>query len=289
MDTKVNPLGTDGIELKACCAAVYQSAWARRLLGESFHPGGLALTERLGVLLGLGPGQRVLDVAAGKGTSALFLAQRFGCEVVGVDYGSELIHQANLAAEQASMTHLVHFKQGDAEHLPVDASSFDAVICECAFCTFPDKHTAAAEFARVLRPGGRVGLSDLTRVGIVPPELTGLLAWIACIADAQPLDEYVHYLEDAGLQVDLAEPHNDALSSMVQDIRAKLLGAELLVKLKQITLPTVDFDQAKAMARAAAEAVKAGQFGYTIITATQPAHPTGDKTRNLLSSERGTA
>ena len=51
---------------------------------------------------------------------------------------------------------------GDAERLPLPDNTFDALVCECAFCTFPDKATAAAEFARVLRPGGRVGITDVT-------------------------------------------------------------------------------------------------------------------------------
>ena len=266
MDTQREPLA-DADELKSCCAALYQSDWARLLLGESFHPGGLALTERLGVLLEPGPGKRVLDVAAGQGTSALFLARRFGCEVVGVEYGSESVRKANAAAEAAGLGHLVRFQHGDAERLPVEDGSFDAVICECAFCTFPDKRAAAAEFARVLRPGGRVGLSDLTRAGPLPAELRGLLAWIACIADAQPLERYMQYLADAGLHVDLTEAHDSALSSLVQDIRARLLGAELLVKLKKIDLPAVDFEQARTLARAAADAVKAGTFGYAVVIA----------------------
>ncbi len=83
--------------------------------------------------------------------------------------------------------------------LTFEDASFDAVICECAFCTFPDKERAAAEFARVLRPGGRVGLSDLTRTGPLPDELEGLLAWVACIADARPVEEYAHFLTAAGI------------------------------------------------------------------------------------------
>ncbi|HEY7122397.1 MAG TPA: methyltransferase domain-containing protein [Ktedonobacterales bacterium] len=263
-----NPL--DAAEVKSCCAAVYQSDWARLLLGESFHPGGLELTGRLGMLLELGPGKRVLDVAAGQGTSALYLAQRFGCAVLGVDYGGEAVRKANAAAAAAGLAHLVHFQQGDAERLPVDDASFDAILCECAFCTFPDKRAAAAEFARAVRPGGRVGLSDLTRAGEVPPELEGLLAWVACIADAQPLDRYIEYLQEAGLHIGLTEPCNDALSTLVQEIRAKLLGAELLVKLKRIDLPAVNFEQAKTLARAAADAIKAGTLGYAILTATRP-------------------
>jgi cyclopropane fatty-acyl-phospholipid synthase-like methyltransferase len=81
-------------EIKTCCAALYETDYARLLLGDSFHPGGLELTERLGNLLELRPGQRVLDVASGTGASAVFLAQRFGCEVVGLDYSTELVGQA---------------------------------------------------------------------------------------------------------------------------------------------------------------------------------------------------
>ncbi len=264
------PASVQADELKACCAAVYASDWARLLLGESFHPGGLALTERLGMLLNLGPGKRVLDIAAGQGSSAIFLAQRFGCEVTGVEYSSELVREAAHAAEAGGLADRVRFEQGDAEHLVVADGQFDAVICECAFCTFPNKRAAASEFARVLRPGGNVGLSDLARSGEVPAELQGLLAWIACIADALSVEEYVRYLEDTGLRVERIEPHNDALVTLVQDVRTKLLRAELLVKLKHIDAPAVDFEQAKSLARAAAEAVKAGRFGYTLIIATKP-------------------
>jgi arsenite methyltransferase len=270
MDSKIDgPAGAHADELKACCAAVYASDWARLLLGESFHPGDLALTERLGTLLDLGPGKRVLDIAAGQGSSAIYLAQRFGCEVIGVEYGSELVCAAARAAEEALVADRVRFEQRDAEHLMLADGQFDAVICECAFCTFPNKPAAARECARVLRPGGSIGLADLTRSGEVPAELQGLLAWIACIADALGVDEYVHHLANAGLTVERIESHDQALSMLVQDIRTKLLGAELLVKLKHIDVPLGDFEQAKSMARAAAEAVKAGRFGYALIIATK--------------------
>jgi ubiquinone/menaquinone biosynthesis C-methylase UbiE len=258
---------TDPRQVKACCAVAYSGEWARLLLGDSFHPGGVGLTERLGALLGLEPGMRLLDVASGAGASAIFLAQRFGCDVVGVDYSAASVRAATRAAEAAGVDHLVHFEPGDAESLPVADHAFDAIVCECAFCTFPNKHAAVAEFARVLRPGGRVGLSDLTRVGSVPDELQGLLAWIACIADAQPVDEYIRYLVDAGLSVETVEPHDDALRALVGEIRGKLLGAELFVKLKRIALPLADFERAKGLARAADAAVKAGRFGYAIVTA----------------------
>ena len=246
----------------------HESDWARLLLGDSFHPGGVALTPHLGAALGLHPGLRVLDIASGTGASALALARAYGCAVVGVDLGAANVRDATAAAARAGLGGRVRFARGDAERLPFDDASFDAVLCECAFCTFPDKRAAASEFARVLRPGGRVGLSDLTRVGAVPPELAGLLAWVACIADARPLDEYVGYLNGAGLSVGIVEPHDAALSQLVGSIRTKLLGAEMLVKLKKLTLPgAIDFAAAKGMVRAAAAAVADGTLGYALVVA----------------------
>jgi arsenite methyltransferase len=271
MDTRTDKIvGVQADEVKACCSAAYASDWARHLLGESFHPGGLALTKRLGTLLDLGPGKRLLDVAAGCGASAILLAQQCGCEVIGVAYGHDLVREATRAAEAAGIAHLVRFEQGDAERPAFADNQFDAVMCECAFCTIPNKKAAAGECARVLRPGGSMGLADLTRSGEVPPELQGLLAWIACIADALSTGEYAHSLSDAGLMVDRIEPHDEALTTLVHDMRTKLFAAELLVKLKQVNLPFLDFEQAKALARAADEAVKDGRFGYALMTAIKP-------------------
>jgi arsenite methyltransferase len=254
----------ESAELKSCCATVYESDFARMLLGDSFHPGGQRLTARLGEQLGLGPGARVLDVASGKGESAIFLAGRFGCEVVGVEFGSQNVRDANARAEAV---HLVKFVEGDAEHLDFPEAGFDAVICECAFCTFPDKRAAASEFARVLRPGGKVGVSDLTRSGPLPQELEGLLAWIACIADARPVEEYAGYLKEAGFDVTTIEAHDNTLAEMARDIQTRLLGIEIMVKLKKLDLPGADFEQAKQLARAAAKAIQEGLLGYSLIVA----------------------
>jgi ubiquinone/menaquinone biosynthesis C-methylase UbiE len=253
--------------VKQCCARLYESDLARILLGDSFHPGGTKLTERLGSLLGLNARSRVLDIASGKGTSALFLAERFDCEVVGVDYGGHNVDLSNAAATARGLDRRVRFRSGDAERLPFPDSSFDAVICECAFCTFPDKHAAAREFARVLRNDGSVGISDLTRTSVLPQELEGLLAWIACIADAQTLDTYIRYLYDAGLNGATVEPHEEALLEMVRQVRTKLLGAEIMVGLKKVNLPGVDFTAAKQIAQAALSAIQQGNLGYAIIRA----------------------
>ena len=117
-------------EIKNCCANLYESDWANLLLGDSFHPGGLALTQRLGELLNLQAGQRVLDVAAGKGTSAIFLAQHFNCQVVGIDYGQGTIAEARAKAEKAGVADLVRFEQGDAERLQFDNDTFAQSISD---------------------------------------------------------------------------------------------------------------------------------------------------------------
>ena len=113
-----------------------------RCIGDSLHPGGLKLTERLGSPLHLAPESRVLDVASGQGAAALFLADRFGCHVVGIDYSGQNVADASQLASAKGLSSIVRFERGDAEGLPLPEKSFDAIICECAFCTFPNKAAA---------------------------------------------------------------------------------------------------------------------------------------------------
>jgi len=268
--TKNHIVQTTEVEIKQCCANLYQSDLARYLLGDSFHPGGLATTRRLGEMLALNPTVCLLDVACGKGTTAVFLAKEFGCNVTGIDYGQQNIDAARALAKVEQVEGHLQFERSDAETLPYADASFDAVICECAFCTFPQKSLAAAEFFRVLQPGGRVGISDLTRAKVLPSELDGLLAWIACIGDAQTVESYTTYLRNAGFSVDQVEPHDAALQDMVDKIRLRLLGAEIMTGLNKLQLPGVDLGVAKRTAGGAMAAIKRGQLGYVLIGATKP-------------------
>ncbi len=256
-------------EAKACCATAYESEWARLLLGDSFHPGGVELTLHLGRLLGLGPVSRVLDVACGRGTSAIALAREFGCSVHGVDLSGANIELAHDSAREAGVGHLVTFETGDAEALPCPDGSFDAVFCECAFCTFPSKAIAAAEFARVLRAGGRIGLSDITRAGELPRELDTLLGWVACLADARPLDEYAALLVEAGFDGLARETHDGALAALASRVRFKLLGVEVLARLGKGPVPLDEVLQAKQIAKVATASIRGGKLGYAIVTATR--------------------
>jgi arsenite methyltransferase len=254
--------------VKQCCARLYESEWVTRLLGESLHPGGVALTERLGDILGLTSTSRVLDVASGRGTSAIVLAQRFGCSVVGVDLSAQNVERATAEAHPVGLADRVRFQVGDAERLPIESASMDALVCECAFCTFPDKPAAAREFARVLRPGGSVGLSDITRAPGPPGEFDDLMAWVACLADARTADVYVAWLTAEGFTGGRVERHDHALTEMVRSMGQTLFTAELLAGLKQIELEGIDLAAAKRLTKQALTAVTEGRLGYAVMTAT---------------------
>jgi arsenite methyltransferase len=262
--------GLPAATIKQCCAALYGSDVAKLLLGDSFHPGGISLTERLGELLSLTPRSRVLDVAAGRGASAIALAKRFGCAMVGVDLSAANVEEANRAARDLGMATRVSFQVGDAEALPFPDGAFDAVICECAFCTFPNKQLAANAFVRVLAAGGQAGISDLIRTGPLPPELDGLFAWTACVADARSLSDYVALLSAANLSVRKVEEHNDALTELVSKVRTRLLAVEAMAGLRKIAVPGFDLSGAKSIARHALRAIAEGRLGYAIVTAIKP-------------------
>ncbi|MGW6906998.1 class I SAM-dependent methyltransferase [Streptomyces sp. NPDC054940] len=254
-------------EVKACCADAYAKDVDALLLGDSYHPGGTALTRRLADHLQLTAASRVLDVASGRGTTALLFADAYGVRVDGVDYSAANTALAQGAAQAAGLAERAAFTTGDAEHLPYEDGMFDAVVCECALCTFPDKAKAAAEFARVLKPGGRVGITDVTAdPGRLPPELLGLGARIACVADARPLYAYAEILTRAGLRVTTTERHDAALLRMIDQIEARL-------NLLRITAPGrladagVDLTTAPAVLAAARAAVADGTLGYALLAA----------------------
>lgn len=250
--------------LKACCVAAYEHDAVALVLGESYHPGGLALTRRLGRTLGLRPGQRVLDVASGPGATAMLLAEEFGVEVDGVDLGEASVARARTAAAGRGVDGRVRFHVGDAERLPFDDAVFDAVICECAFCTFPAKDAAAAEFSRVLRSGGRVGITDVTvDPARLDPQLATLAGYVACLADARPAAEYEAILASAGLSVLVSEAHDQALAAMLGQVEARVRAIAIL------GLPgvTFDLDAVLGYLGAARDAVTGGAAGYHLLVA----------------------
>ena len=255
-------------EVKACCAAAYQRDAVALILGESYHPGGLELTRRLARSLALREGETVLDVASGPGATAFLLAREHGVEVEGVDLGEQSVAAARARAAEVGLAGCVHFHVGYAERLPVGDASVDAVVCECALCTFPDKEAAVREMARVLRPGGRVGITDVALDSRrLDAELRTLSGWVACLADARPVEEYVDLLTAAGLRVTVRESHDEALARMIEQIDARLVA----FRLAQVpALAGIDFDHARERTALAARAVAEGIAGYKLLVAEKP-------------------
>ncbi|OBJ45379.1 methyltransferase type 11 [Mycolicibacterium mucogenicum] len=252
-------------EIKSCCAALYSSDAVAALLGESYHPGGAQLTRRLADLMHLQPGQRVLDVASGPGATARLLAIDYDVSVEGVDLAAPVVHQARQNTAVAGLAQRVHFHLGEAEHLPLPDDSVDAVISECAFCTFTDKPTAAGEFARVLRPGGRLGLADvITAPGGLPDDLVTLAGWVACVADARPHPYYTELFGDAGLHTVHVETCDDALVQMIDQIEARI---HLLHITRALDAVGVDADQVLHYTTVARHAIAEGLLGYALILA----------------------
>lgn len=164
------------------CCDLYRSPWVGLLLGEVRHPGGLALTRALGEALGLRSGDVVLDVGCGSGASAALLAGTFGCRVLALDGAG--------VPDPSRRKEGVRLVAGDALALPLAAESLDALLCECTLSLLGDRARALAEMARVLRPGGRLGLSDMVVTGPLPPALQGPWVQPACLAGASDLPGY---------------------------------------------------------------------------------------------------
>ena len=254
-------------DVKACCATAYSSPAARWLLGDSFHPGGAELTSRLGQALQVGAGKLVLDVASGPGTSALQIARETGCDVLGVDLAAESVASATRAAAKAGLSGTVTFLRGDAEALPLPDEGADGALCECALCTFPDKERAAGELARVLRPGARVAISDMTALtDELPPELSNTQAWVACIADARPLEEIAALLKEAGLVIETIERHDQELGAMLDRIDARLRTARLL----GAGLFGDRIGKGRELVAAAQDALARDLLGYAVVIAHRP-------------------
>jgi len=258
----------DAAELKACCAAAYGSEAVRWLLGDRLHPGGAALTARLVDALAVRAGSLIADVACGAGESALQAAGRTGCRVVGIDLSPANVARAQTAAAAAAHGDRVHFVVGDAEQLPLADASADGVLCECALCTFPDKSAAAGEFARVLRSGAMLALSDMTaEPNRLPRELRSLDAWIACIGDARPLADLTDILEMAGLEIVGLERHDDALIAPIDRADARLRLARALGGSDIPTGLADSIERGLSIAAAARRATAEGALGYAAVLA----------------------
>jgi arsenite methyltransferase len=147
-------------------------------------------------------GETVLDLGSGGGIDVILSAKRVGPEgtVYGVDMTDEMLALARRNAEEAGVRN-VHFLKGVIEELPLPADSIDVVISNCVINLSTDKAAVLAEIGRVLRPGGRVGVSDVVAEDrLTPAERAERGSYVGCIAGALSVSEYVAGLEAAGFE-----------------------------------------------------------------------------------------
>ena len=259
---------------KICCADLYSSPLARLILGDSLHPGGLRATNRLGRAVGLQPGWRVLDLACGIGTSATALSRVFRCQVVGLELSAAAL-DARRRALAAPVPANAVFVRGDAEMPPFRDAAFDAVIVECAASLFADQPAAIAAIYRMLRPGGVVGISDVTVVpGSLPPELDGAIGMMLCLTAALPADGYAQLLQDGGFTITTQEDLSDAVLTLLDELRGKLALGQLAGAAADTDTDTelaADLTGvAPGLLERVDELVRRGQIGYWLYAARKP-------------------
>lgn len=217
------PTPTEPTTVAACCAAFYEQDWVQTVLGGSFHPGGVDLSARVVRGLHLPAKSRVLDVACGIGATARLMARDFGLDVIDLDASTSNVAKAAML----SVGETAQFVTGDARALPFPDETFDAVVCECAVSTFADQPRVVAEFGRVLKPGGVVGITDMVIEGELPADLTGMIAPWTCLAAARSVLGYQSLFLSAGLRVVEYADESPSLRRLVADLKRKLLVAGL--------------------------------------------------------------
>jgi arsenite methyltransferase len=179
-------------------------------------------------------GQVVLDLGSGGGFDVFLAGPKVGAggRVIGVDMTSEMISKArkNIAAyEKNTGLSNVEFRLGEIEHLPVADASVDVVISNCVINLSPDKPQVWREIARVLKPGGRVAVSDMALTQALPADVGAMIeALVGCVAGAVLVEEYREMVARSGLKHVTLTPKPEyvaALSSFQDPLYAKIVEA----------------------------------------------------------------
>ncbi len=187
-------------------------------------------------LAALKPGDVVLDLGSGGGIDCFLAAQKVGAEgkVIGVDMTPEMLQLARDNAEKMQATN-VEFRLGEIEHLPVADNSVDVVISNCVINLSPDKAQVFKETYRILKPGGRVMVSDIVLLQELPESVRNdMTAWAGCIAGASQKEEYLAAIAAAGFKdveivSETISPRKGELAGMISSVKVSA------VKLNQMT------------------------------------------------------
>ena len=143
--------------------------------GMTKHMGGLKATEHLVELCHVTHDKYLLIVGCGVGVTPCYLAKKYGCRVVGVDLSAKMIDRAEERAKRRGVENKVEFTIADAQDLPFEDATFDAVICESVNAFIENKPKAINEYMRVIKPGGYVGLNEVTWLKTQPQDLAAYL------------------------------------------------------------------------------------------------------------------
>ena len=191
-----------------CCGDEATTLFGRGLYGSddrsALPEGTLAASLGCGnpvAMVELGAGETVLDLGSGGGIDVLLSAKRVGPTgtAYGLDMTDEMLELARENARAAKATN-AHFLKGVIEHIPLASGSVDVVISNCVVNLSPEKDRALAEIARVLRPGGRIGISDVVAEDrLTPADRAARGSHVGCIAGALSVSEYRDGLRAAGL------------------------------------------------------------------------------------------
>jgi SAM-dependent methyltransferase len=184
----------------------------------------------------LNEGETVLDLGSGPGLDCFLASDKVGRNgrVIGVDMTPEMIDTARANAARGEYTN-VEFRLGEIENLPVADNSVDAVISNCVINLSPEKQKVFSEMFRVLKPGGRIMISDIVLSKELPQCIKGSLdAYVGCIAGAITKDEYVAALSGAGFsEVSIINETPVPVDEWIHDPAAEAAVKKLNVSLDQ--------------------------------------------------------
>jgi SAM-dependent methyltransferase len=205
--------GPTAEQASSCCGSTPENTHAETaaLIGYADEDiTGAAADANLGLgcgnptaLASLKPGETVVDLGSGAGFDALLSVEKLGPEgrFIGVDMTPEMLERARTNAVNAGHARTVEFREGLIENLPVASGSVDVVISNCVINLSPDKAQVFREAYRVLKPGGRLAVSDIVLSEPLPPDIGKLAAsWIACVGGALTEKEYLGYMRSAGFE-----------------------------------------------------------------------------------------